>query len=412
MVNIKAELRDLEIPTHLIAAIIKISKSENTWNRLIADLKNISVKDRIQVMEAIRAKQPTGAQESGVVPIKVQTSKPHKYKDIQDLSEKIMQRERQIICYEGEPESKEHYQEFDERVECSGAATYVCHHCGRNLCSQHSYWIPDQEFPFLAEKVSETLKGRLEQKVKIAGAVGTMGFMLLILGGVLSGIIELGGIALLVVGFLVLIGAVYLYLKSKVGVYYPTFLRTIPTKWDRDKQLTYEHKGFYTAVHCWDCLRTAHEPFYSNASTIFSRIYEEASSWKRRRGRKRIKVPEHVRYNCAIYAANRYLNETKFGLEAHIPLTSDLRLMVRPDFESRYKKEAIGGGGHYDPTPVWLFWPAITTSAKRSPSITSADWIDENRPSIRKKYGILPSKLDRKKQRKVLKKKNKMRVLG
>jgi len=409
MVNAKAELKELEIPAHLVTELLKFEKSEDTWKRLIADLKNISAKSRVKVIEMINAnKQIEDKKEVGTTTQEVEKEKPHKYKDVQIISEKIMKRERQILCYEGEPASKEHYQEFDERVECSGDATYVCHHCGRNLCSQHSYWIPDQEFPYLAEKLTETEKGRLEQKVKIAGVVGAMGFMLLVFGGMLTGMIGVGGIALVVLGFLVLIGAIYLYLKAKVGLYYPTFLRTIPTKWDRDKQIIYEHKGYYTAVHCWECLKTAHEPVFRNASTIFSRIYEEASSWKRRRGRKRIKIPEYVRYNCAIYAANRYLNEMKFGLEAHIPLTSDLRLMVRPDYA---KGEAIGGGGHYGPTPVWLFWPAISTRAKRAPSITSTDWVDENRPSIRRKYGILPAKLDRKKQRKVIKKKNKMRVI-
>ena len=62
MVNIKKELKDLEIPQNLISDVLRFEKSEATWKQLITDLKKVSVKyDPIDPLLVLRSSRPDAA---------------------------------------------------------------------------------------------------------------------------------------------------------------------------------------------------------------------------------------------------------------------------------------------------------------------------------------------------------------
>lgn len=412
MVNVKAELERLEISADSIESMLKYKKTEETWQSLFDDLQNLTKEDRKKVIEKIIAK--TLKTEIISKTAKVVSDvfiKPPRFPEIQDLALRLMEREREIICLNQEPELKIKSDEFDQRKECMGEATYVCHHCGRTLCSQHSYWIPDMEFPYFIKKETEEQEFKDPGKLARAKTMGFLGFLFLIIGGIMTGMMGMYGVLGFVIGFLLLIAAYYIYSTAKIGVFFPTYFKLISTKWDRQIQILYEHQGYYLAVHCWNCLKTKHEKFHYAATEILDQIYKESRHWKKLKGKKSIKLPEHTRLACATFAANRFLNEFKYAEECHMPLEQDLRLMSRPIISSRYNTVAISKSNHYNPTPVWIFWPATKFKFKKAPKLSLHDWVDENRPYIKGRYGINPSKSDSVKERKIKSKKKKMRLV-
>lgn len=414
MVNVKTELERLGIPADSIESMLEYKKTEETWQRLLDDLQNLDKGDRIEVIEKIIAKTPERKKKTGEEVSKM-FIKSARFPEIQGLAIRLMEREREIICLDREPKLKITSDEFDQRKECKGDATYVCHHCGRNLCSQHSYWIPDIEFPYFVKKEIEEEEYKDPGKMSRAKAIGILGFFAFMIGVLISGIVNVAyGVGGIVLGILLFIAAAYIFSKAKIGVFFPTYFKLVSTKWDRQIQIIYEHQGYYLAVHCWQCLKTKHEKFYYAASEILNRIYNESKGWKKLKGKKSIKLPEHTRLVCATFAANRFLNEFKFTEECHMPLEFekfDLRLMSRPIFSSQYNSVAISKSNHYNPTPVWIFWPATKLKFKKAPKISINDWVDENRPQIKGWGGVTPGKSDIVKVKKIKIKKRKMRLV-
>jgi hypothetical protein len=186
-------------------------------------------------------------------------------------------------------------------------------------------------------------------------------------------------------------------MKKQAGVYYPTFFKLMPTKWEKDIQVRYEHRGFYTAVHCWDCLKYSHGGIFGVASKILNSIYDESRGWRKivPRGKK---LTETERVNCATYAANRYLNEFKFGRFCYLPLGGINRTMTRPGFDGRYTK-AIVGKDVYNPTPVWIFLlQKKKKRAKKLPKRSVSKWIDKNRIPAKERYEVKVTRSDRTKE--------------
>jgi len=386
-------LKSLEIPVNLVEyLIINFDKSDKTWKKLLDELRELSLNNRIEVIKIIQEKASKEKKPKKAVSELRKDIKPARFPEIQELAQIILERERQVKCLDNELAYKEVSEEFDQRQECIGSATYVCHHCGRNMCAQHSYWIPDIEFPFIMKKTEVKA-----EPIPAKAGILCFGLFLIIIGAMLFSMgyyMQTYAIPITIIGVLILLVGIANLLKKKPIVSYPTFVKKMPTKWGKDVQVKYEHKGYYTAVHCWECLKVHHEPIFNYALKILSSVYEESKNWRKILPRKK-KLNDTERVNCATYAANRYLNEFKFGKNCYLPLKGINRAMTRPTFENRYKNAVISKEV-YNPTPVWIFLlQKRKKGAKKVPKRSVSKWIDKNRIAIKERYEVKVTQTDR-----------------
>jgi hypothetical protein len=158
---VREQLKGLQIPENLVEYMaITFSKTDKTWKRLLDELKKLDLDNRIQVIKLIQVKAPKAKKTKQAISTGRIDRKSAKFPEIQELAEIILNRERKVKCLDGELGYKETTEEFDQRQECIGSATYVCHHCGRNMCAQHSYWVPDEEFPYIMKKTEVAVELR------------------------------------------------------------------------------------------------------------------------------------------------------------------------------------------------------------------------------------------------------------
>ena len=278
MYEFEKELKLLDVKEEYIKQLIQIQKTESVQRELIEDLKKLKNKETInKTIEKIieLSKKPEELQDIDAEPkIKGREAleKP-KFHEVRKRAEIILDEAHKVVCLKGEPKYREISEEFDRRKDCIGEANYVCHHCGRNLCSQHSYWIPDNEFPYITKKIEEGKYEKDPKKLKAARRIINLSIFILIIGIILTmtGLFNFSMILVSVVFYIIggglLIYGVILYRKPEefVGRFYPSFIRRRSTKWNRDILDVYEHKGYYTAVHCWECFKKFHSKINETA---------------------------------------------------------------------------------------------------------------------------------------------------
>ncbi|MHA1758936.1 MAG: hypothetical protein ACTSVV_19370 [Promethearchaeota archaeon] len=403
MIDYAESLFELGIPKEKIYALDIFEKSSSTWKQLVDDLKSLpSADERIRVIDKIleKAEIRSGKKVSLLkvsAPEKLMTPKFHKVKD---LAVDFLEKEKKVVCLKYEPDLKEISEEFDLRKECKGAPIYVCHHCGRNMCSQHSYWIPDKDFPYIVKKTFESKLKKDEEKERKAKNQIRLGAFLVLLGCIMIPFwlsYYFGIMAIMLSIFLWLIGIPLIALGYKKlkeiffeeGRFYPTFKKVIDTKWNREIEVKFEHQGYYTAVHCWECLKQEHPEIYQVGIKILTEVYRRSENWKRLRGDVQEKIPDELRKKCGILAANIYLNEFKFGWRCYLPLNNVLRVMERPKFPEYEKYWKPAKEGVFYPTPIWLFEPVKDLKTRRVPSTSIAAWINWNEKRIKKAYKII-----------------------
>ncbi len=401
--NFKKELDMLNIIDKQKNLITQIIKDEKTQKELVETLKSDfqTEEERNSVVEKIiekSIKQNKNLKKKLEKKDLIEKKEIAYFNSIKKRAEKILDDEHQINCLKGEPKTRELTEEFDQRKDCQGEANYICHHCGRNLCSQHSYWIPDLNFPYINRKIDEGEYEIDPEKEKRAKNLLNIGALILFIGIIVS-LIGVFSISILTFGivfdvFGVILIIVGLILRSQkeefVGDFYPSFINVRSTKWERRINDNYEHKGYYTAVHCWNCFKKHHKKIFNVAEEIIEEIYEKSEDWEKRLGDVSMEIDNNLRTKCGLYGANKYLNEFKFGKYCHLPLEEDLRIMRRPNFEDGKYYKRDNHSGYYRPTPVWFFKPLKKIKLKKEdfPKIKVEDWVKRNQPEIKRVFNI------------------------
>jgi hypothetical protein len=240
-------------------------------------------------------------------------------------------------------------------------AVYTCHHCHKALCSKHSYWIPDEQFPVFRQGKENRGVVADPKKMKLGSIFVGLAILSFAAG---TGLLVLGmflfrslvtGLVLIIVGSAVIGGGIPLMIlgnKFKTATIlsttqFPRYTRTVMTKFDVQIPVFYEHLGYFVAVHCWHCLREHHILYYVTAKDVLAQIHDLARQWQ---------FPEHKEAptddeltKVGVWAANYFLQSFKFNPTAGMPITAPwpLRAMIRPS-EISQRADIVA-------TPAWYF---------------------------------------------------------
>lgn len=414
VLDFQKELELLEIDPNYINILEKVLKNRKKQRELIETLKTDFNKKENRnkvvkkILEKLGEKKQVKAKGKSIAKKAIndnlqKTQIPKKqvlshYSKIKNRAQKLLDKQHQIKCLKGEPKKRELNDEFDRKKDCIGNANYICHHCGRNLCSQHSYWIPDTNFPYLSKKSEEGEYQKDLERIKKGKSLIFLGIFIAIIGLIftLVGLVAPGMLVAGIIGFILagafIIYGIFLLTREEefIGTFYPSFIKIRSTKWDHNINETYEHQGFYTAVHCWDCFKKYHTRIYNVAEQIIDKIYEISKGWKRKMGDISVEIDDDLRTKCSLFGANLYLNEFKFGRRCYLPLERDLRIMVRPSIEGGKYQKPNNSLNSYNPTPVWFFKPLKTIKTKRQdfPTINVKTWIARNENDIKRSFSI------------------------
>lgn len=389
------ELEKYGIPSQLAASLKELGKdkSTETWESLLRDLEPLSQEERIEATNKIIEKAGVYGESIKrlVKPKRVKKAAKSKYPQIALESYKILDELKKIECLSMDQELKELTEELDEKRRCVDPVAYVCHHCKKVMCSQHSYWIPDEDFPYIVKKITRTEIKEDEEKIAKANRYLAIGILLLCI----------------VIGIYFIWKSIQLKKEAKFlsGWFFPSYFKKFSTKWGKDFKEIYEHQGYYLAVHCWDCLKKFHSNIYDTAVEIMNLCFNRAKNWKIQKGDFSISLDENTKIKCSIYAANLYLREFKYGMNAYLKLKKDLRELERPLFKS-IKQVKVGPQTKkievmiyktpirkrsnmlvYKPTPIWLFKP--TQKIKEKPKeMTIEDWFNKNQLLVKTKFQV------------------------
>lgn len=379
--EISQKLQEMGIPAEKIEKLLQVgkSKSSETWDELMGNLNLLTQPEQIRtvdiILEQAGVQSASDPNESSMNVPAINYSTPAvvvpKETDLARRTQDTIKSLKTLVCLGQYDESQKITDEWDAHTGCEGQPVYVCHHCKSNVCSTHSYWIPDHEFPFLVRKP----QGEEENKRKKMFIM--IGILIIIFGVMFTGIgisVEFSGfigfgVVVLLIGVLLIVYA--FKMKEKKANIYPEFMKTVKTKWGNQVELEYQHLGFYTAVHCWQCLKTYHSEFIETGKSVFSKVYTKTAAWKKSLTTGTIPINEPERLKIANYAANLFLSDFKFALNCLYPTSGKYRELERPaEFLNRAEGKSIVFSvqkkrnikettvlRYYPPTPIWLLTP-------------------------------------------------------
>ncbi len=291
-----------------------------------------------------------------------------KYSKIRSRSEVLIEMMKKFPCSKGDLKSIKMNDEYDSQEGCKGPAVYVCHHCKTSLCSTHSYWIPDKEFPYYTfastKRPVEDNSSKIKVEAKSKITVGMVIFILAIIMGfipfvqLVSPFIFIASIPLLMNGWNLFYMSEY---KPVITNPYPEFIDTYYTKWGNSIEKRYALLGNYTAVHCWNCLLKFHAEFIEISKNIFTMVLLDANAWKKCTEFGYLDYTESDKIKAANFAANLYLNDFKFASAVLVPEGNRLKPMERPvEYRVQLREDSVGPFRWFMPTPVWLNEPNIS----------------------------------------------------
>ncbi|MHA1791843.1 MAG: hypothetical protein ACTSVI_04300 [Promethearchaeota archaeon] len=269
---------------------------------------------------------------------------------------------------------------WDIQEDCDSPAVYVCHHCHKPLCSKHSYWIPDMEFPIIRR--SKEIRTSAPDNAKIArgerliksgkgmkntglafllfGFITTIAFFML---GIYFLFLLFIGIGLLVFGgILIGVGSGKIKRGNKLMgakiwlvATYPRYVKKVNTKYNKLISSFYQHMGYYLAVHCWDCLKTHHPHYYKAANDIIEYVLDKIGSLRGFDNAEPINDDEKT--EVALFAANHYFSLFKFGAKTGMSINNawPVRLIKRNLNESSSTRGKSGLISGDNITPTWFF---------------------------------------------------------
>ena len=295
-----------------------------------------------------------------------------KYKKIRDRSEELLALMKRFPCSNNNLEDIRITDEYDKQAGCNGPAVYVCHHCKTSLCSTHSYWIPDKEFPYysipgvkrgIEDKTIAMKKEGISQMVK--------SILLIIIAIFISTTISyIKEMAAVISAILLIFGGVYFIkgiknietskFKPIITNPHPEFIDSYKTKWGNFIEKRYAFLGYYTAVHCWKCLGENHPEFLEVSKTISNIVFLEAQSWTKKTEFQDVPYSAPDCTKAANFAANLYLNDFKFANICLFPKGGKIEILERPpNYSKQISKGTIQNVRFYPPTPVWNYRPVI-----------------------------------------------------
>lgn len=391
------EMVELGIPPELAYQVAEAGKgkSAETWNQLMTTIRAKTPEERFEIATKIAglSKPTVIAEPKELIPETIVTieeektvpKKPirsrSKYPEIEGESYRILKKMRKVKCLTDEKELKEMTDELDEKIVCKGNVVYVCHHCKKLMCSQHSYWIPDKEFPYIVRKTTEEEIKTDEEKLRKAQQYMIIGIITLII----------------IVGVYFIWKSIQLKKEAEyyAGSFFPSYFESYNTKWGKKLKVVYENQGYYLAVHCWDCLRLNHSEIYNVALKILNLASSKAADYQILKGEKMVTINDDLKQRIAVYSADLYLLEFKYGLNCYLKLKENLRELERPDYSvsgqagssSFYKVVKAPGSYWFKPTPIWLFKPTakITENVK---TLTIEKWFEKNEIWIKNRFKV------------------------
>lgn len=295
-----------------------------------------------------------------------------KYKKIRDRSEELLALMKRFPCSNNNLEDIRITDEYDKQAGCKGPAVYVCHHCKTSLCSTHSYWIPDKEFPYYS---IPGVKRRIEDKTIAMKKEGisqmVRSILLFIIAIIISTTINfMGEMAAVISAILLIFGGVYFIkgiknietskFKPIITNPHPEFIDSYKTKWGNFIEKSYAFLGYYTAVHCWKCLGENHPEFLEVAKSISNIVFLEAQSWSKQTEFQFVPYSPSDCTKAANFAANLYLNDFKFANVCLFPKGGKIEILERPpNYSKQIPIGTIQNVRFYPPTPVWNYRPVI-----------------------------------------------------
>lgn len=191
---------------------------------------------------------------------------------------------------------------------CTGPAVYICHHCNTPLCYEHSFWIPDIEFPRFCKKEIEIFRWKMVPFI-IALCVF---IVFLVLGVIFFFIFLFSFPSFLALVYLILslifigihfLGFIPLKLAEELIPLFNTHFIYHKTRWEYMQKDGWVHDGFFLAVHCWDCLKEHHPEIIDETLKLVTKISQ--SNWFE----KNMKMNNH----SVVDIAQLYLDFYKWG---------------------------------------------------------------------------------------------------
>ena len=311
---------------------------------------------------------PTNAQKrintTEITPKKLNISK---YSKLHSKVHEIVDRTKKNECLKYSPQLKTISRKMDQTENCDEEGNFVCHHCHRKLCESHSYWIPDEEFPFVVKRtkkdeirinIAEIIKGK--KRVKI-GIVFLLFFIFIIP---------------------VFIGIYLIYEGMKqikfgkahpiiIGEFYPRYYSRHQTKWGKHIFTEYEHRGFYTAVHCWECLNQYHVPYMQLTNAAMEHFEKITLREVKSLGELNRPFNRNEKNAMKNMVGNLFMDSYKRNLAVGMPLFGTTRLVHRPQEFSNPTR----------PSPVWLFYSRATKNAPVK-NFNLQPWVNGNKNQI------------------------------
>ena len=249
---------------------------------------------------------------------------------------------------------KKHSWTWDKNTDCDEPAAYTCHHCKKPLCSKHSYWIPDIQFPILRKglekrhRINNFKMRKIGIGLLIAGLNICLAAVLLLIFSSYYYFLTIS-IIILVIGINTAIaGVVLMNLKQYSVTRNPRYRTTHSSKYGIEIPAFYEHIGYFVAIHCWDCLKKKHALYYKVAREILQEALLKIPNWSQ--GKKmQEKLSDLEIQDIAVYTANLFFNQFRFARLSAMPIidTWPLRRMVR-DYKQNSPKQTY----NYSTTPV------------------------------------------------------------
>lgn len=344
------KLNELGISANLISDLLKIGKKipESRWDQLFKDLTGLNQNQRNEAVRLIIEKAPKTEKGIQVNP---------QLRTLRAKVRSVLSSQKRNECLENRPELQELSHQFDHKEKCNELPVFLCHHCHTPLCASHSYWIPDEKFPFIM-KHSVTDQGIHQDQEGIKNAK-----LMIVIGAILC--ILLIGIPLLIIG---------LQMKKKAeanvtitGKFYPQYSFKSTTKWENQIEEKYEHCGYYTAVHCWDCLKTYHAPFYYTAQRLIHIGESKLTRYRKKMVNGTRLYTESELNAMKNMIGNLYFSTFKISTMVGFPFEDTMRVMVRPPmFANQINR----------PTPLWVFEPRISNKHGFR-EITHEQWINQ-----------------------------------
>jgi hypothetical protein len=295
-----------------------------------------------------------------------------KYKKIRAHSEELLDLLKKFPCSNNDLKELQLTDEYDMQSGCKGPAVYVCHHCKTSLCSTHSYWIPDEKFPYFSKPgaklkvVDNTAVMRQEGENLISGA-GALFFL-----AILCAFTPLT--ALFSIIFFVSAGTKYIegWIKVESSKFKPTITNPHPefkvkyeTKWGNTIEKRHAFMGYYTAVHCWNCLLKYHHEFINVAKAIFNIVFNDAVKWYKYTESGVEPYTESDGIKAGNFAANLYLNDFKFANICLFPKDAKIEKLERPlGYNTQINVNQVHSVRYYPPTPVWVYPASIVKEAQ------------------------------------------------